>query len=516
MWSIIGTQEQAGTNDVYRVDIDINNEFTDMRICCAQYRNPNNGKIYYRICLDGKQQSSWGSMQYRCYTPSGNYTKTPSYIVIDEIYNVGAFGIEVQSSDSYAGVVGVTENPLQIVYTSTTNVSDMISHANEYARTYFDSLPSHGQGTVTLDIPANGANLTFESALLGVSITKMISKDDVVNIEGAPAVPTVYQDTAMPTINGAPSWMQIANLALIQEATARIICTRFSMANQTNKSLSVQGASGGACRLFPSYGIFGSVVGILAESNTSATAGFYVDAGGNYYDNAVISLNYTCISIPNTIRLNPSQSSTTTTSLTKKLELTLNVGTYIITSRYAVNRGQSTAYSCLKAENDVLCAMSNNGAQTSAWPYIYCSTVISCQQATTISSWGQNISSGYSDETNIYAVAVSGNVLQNTFTTTSSTTLSTVCSITLSKGQYLIVSQLDFAYSNSNVEYYQKVSYGNETIIEESGVSYSGQPTASNSMQYVSVSSSTTISMQAKMSVSGIGISGHIKALKID
>lgn len=182
MWSIIGTQAQAGTNDVYRIDIDINNEFTDMKICCAQYRNPNNGKICYRICLDGKQQSSWGSMQYRCYKPSGNYVKSP-LITIDSIYNVGAFGIEVQNSDSYAVVVGVTENPLQIVYTSTTNVRDMISNANGNARTYFDSLPSHGQGIVTLEIPANGANLTFESALLGVSVTQMISKDAEVDME---------------------------------------------------------------------------------------------------------------------------------------------------------------------------------------------------------------------------------------------------------------------------------------------------------------------------------------------
>lgn len=181
MWSIIGTQAQAGTNDVYRIDIDINNEFTDMKICCAQYRNPNNGKICYRICLDGKQQSSWGSMQYRCYKPSGNYVKSP-LITIDSIYNVGAFGIEVQNSDSYAVVVGVTENPLQIVYTSTTNVSDMISNANGNARTYFDSLPSHGQGTVTLEIPANGANLTFSSALQGVSNTKFIDKDTEITI----------------------------------------------------------------------------------------------------------------------------------------------------------------------------------------------------------------------------------------------------------------------------------------------------------------------------------------------
>lgn len=43
--------------------------------------------------------------------------------------------------------------------------------------------PSHGQGTVTLEIPANGANLTFTSALLGVSVTKMISKDAVVDME---------------------------------------------------------------------------------------------------------------------------------------------------------------------------------------------------------------------------------------------------------------------------------------------------------------------------------------------
>lgn len=181
MWSIIGTQAQAGTNDVYRVDIDINNEFTDMRICCAQYRNPNNGKICYRICLDGKQQSSWGSMQYRCYTPSGNYVKSP-LITIGSVYNVGGFGIEVQNSDSYAVVVGVIENPLQIVYTSTTNVSDMISNANENARTYFDSLPSHGQGVVTLEIPANGANLTFTSALQSASNTKFISGDTEITI----------------------------------------------------------------------------------------------------------------------------------------------------------------------------------------------------------------------------------------------------------------------------------------------------------------------------------------------
>lgn len=45
------------------------------------------------------------------------------------------------------------------------------------------AIPPKGQGTVTLDIPANGANLTFTSDLLGVSVTKMISKDAVVDME---------------------------------------------------------------------------------------------------------------------------------------------------------------------------------------------------------------------------------------------------------------------------------------------------------------------------------------------
>lgn len=45
------------------------------------------------------------------------------------------------------------------------------------------AVPPKGQGTVTLEIPANGANLTFKSALLGVSVTKMISKDAVVDME---------------------------------------------------------------------------------------------------------------------------------------------------------------------------------------------------------------------------------------------------------------------------------------------------------------------------------------------
>lgn len=45
------------------------------------------------------------------------------------------------------------------------------------------AIPPKGRGTVTLEIPANGANLTFTSALLGVSVTKMISKDTVVDME---------------------------------------------------------------------------------------------------------------------------------------------------------------------------------------------------------------------------------------------------------------------------------------------------------------------------------------------
>lgn len=46
--------------------------------------------------------------------------------------------------------------------------------------------PAHGQGIVTLDIPANGANLTFTSAELGAVISKFIDSDAVIDMESEP------------------------------------------------------------------------------------------------------------------------------------------------------------------------------------------------------------------------------------------------------------------------------------------------------------------------------------------
>lgn len=67
--------------------------------------------------------------------------------------------------------------------------------SNEVAaalRNYFDELPSPGQGTVTLDIPANGQSLNFASATLSKSISKFISGNTIINLESFPVSDAAY------------------------------------------------------------------------------------------------------------------------------------------------------------------------------------------------------------------------------------------------------------------------------------------------------------------------------------
>lgn len=87
----------------------------------------------------------------------------------DSTYKVGYYGNKTsygsQQSDPEVDLVVSWNNRFQEI------------------RAYFDQIdPPKGQGTVTLEIPANGANLTFESALQSVSNTKFVSGDTEITI----------------------------------------------------------------------------------------------------------------------------------------------------------------------------------------------------------------------------------------------------------------------------------------------------------------------------------------------
>lgn len=91
--------------------------------------------------------------------------------------------------DTYYDVFGVHSNiagddtafgyDVQLNYTTYGSDTAAMLHA---IRDYFDSQSSQGQGTVTLDIPANGKTLTFTSQATGEVKSVLVSGNMTVDI----------------------------------------------------------------------------------------------------------------------------------------------------------------------------------------------------------------------------------------------------------------------------------------------------------------------------------------------
>ena len=186
-WRIIGSQDNAGQNDVYQVDITVTTDIEDFRLCCGIWVFTQYGisKTGYDIYIDGKQvEGKSFTFSYRCYTKAGNYDKVPTFFG-STTYNTYRAAIQTQYGDSIAGVANpISDNPLapHVVYTGT-NFSDVSNNTAPKAREYFDTF-IHGEGSFTANIPANGQVLTFTSQATGKITSMLITKDMTVDLRG--------------------------------------------------------------------------------------------------------------------------------------------------------------------------------------------------------------------------------------------------------------------------------------------------------------------------------------------
>lgn len=183
-WRITGSQNNAGQNDVYQVDVTVTTDIENFRFCCGTWNFTQSGisKAGYYICVDGKQtEGKTFTLTYKCYTKAGNFDMYPS---MTGDYTTKVYQCYLKNqSDLVAGVVNpISDNPLapHVVYTGTDR-SDVGNHIYTKAREYFDTL-IHGVGTATIDIPAGGVNLTFTSALQGISNDKFVTGDTEITI----------------------------------------------------------------------------------------------------------------------------------------------------------------------------------------------------------------------------------------------------------------------------------------------------------------------------------------------
>ena len=146
--------------------------------------NRNYRSRYYNGNVDpGWDNWSEGPMYESTYNSYSAESPTPAWSYYPIRCQLGGISYKMLDENNLPIFVDSNKNPIEFI-----NILD--SDWNRAVIQDFilevmgkPAIPPKGQGTVTLDIPANGANLTFESALLGVSVTKMISKDAVVDME---------------------------------------------------------------------------------------------------------------------------------------------------------------------------------------------------------------------------------------------------------------------------------------------------------------------------------------------
>lgn len=183
-WRITGSQDNAGQNDIYQVDITVTTDIENFRFCCGTWNFTQSGisKAGYYICVDGKQtEGKTFTLTYKCYTKAGNFDMYPS---MTGDYTTKVYQCYLKNqSDLVAGVVNpISDNPLapHVVYTGTDR-SDVGNHIYTKAREYFDTL-IHGEGSFSVDVPANGKTLTFTSQETGEVKSVLVSGNMTVDI----------------------------------------------------------------------------------------------------------------------------------------------------------------------------------------------------------------------------------------------------------------------------------------------------------------------------------------------
>lgn len=93
-----------------------------------------------------------------------------------------------------------------------------------------------------------------------------------------------------------------------------------------------------------------------------------------------------------------------------------------------------------------------------------------------------------------------------------SSSLSNLCTLTLPRGNYILVSQIEFGVTG--IDYYQQLSAGSNILSKDGGCSSSSMP-ISNIATVIAVNESTTITLSAKSSANDSAVSGYLKALYV-
>lgn len=93
-----------------------------------------------------------------------------------------------------------------------------------------------------------------------------------------------------------------------------------------------------------------------------------------------------------------------------------------------------------------------------------------------------------------------------------SSSLSNLCTLTLPRGNYILVSQIEF--SVAGIDYYQQLSDGSNVFSKDAGCSSSSAP-ISNIASAISIYESTVITLSAKSSLSDSSVKGYLKALYV-
>lgn len=163
--------------DEYKAkEVDVNYDFGSIKTCLGVCNRGNwcNLYLYVDALIGALPNTIPTSVVQRNRTLSINAQHFTTQTDNITVFNVGSTGV---------GLPIVSSDIPVIVEITSNNPDDLFNSTNLHTvREYFDT-PASGSGTATVEIDIEGERLTFESQMLGNTITRFINDDAQVDME---------------------------------------------------------------------------------------------------------------------------------------------------------------------------------------------------------------------------------------------------------------------------------------------------------------------------------------------